>query len=72
MKRPELWTTVTLALMAIPFSAAVYQLMEPHRAHIPLPDLLSLMGSTLATLTSLGLVPVAYLIIRSRGGRVDG
>jgi diguanylate cyclase (GGDEF)-like protein len=69
MKRPRLWTTVALLLMAIPFSALIYQLMESHRAHIPLSDLLSLMGSFLATLASLGLVPVTYLVIRSREGQ---
>jgi diguanylate cyclase (GGDEF)-like protein len=69
MKRPRLWTTVALLLMAIPFSAVIYQLMESHKAHIPLSDLLSLMGSFLATLASLGLVPVTYLVIRSREGQ---
>ena len=70
MKRPKLWTTVALLLMTIPFSAAVYQLMETHRTHIPLPELLSFMGSFLATLAFLGLVPTAYLLIRSREGQV--
>jgi diguanylate cyclase (GGDEF)-like protein len=69
MKRPKLWTTVALLLMAIPFSGVVYQLLQSHRAHIPLPDLLSLMGSFFATLVSLGLVPVTYLIICSREGQ---
>ncbi len=69
MKRRKLWSTVAILLMAIPFSGGVYQVIETHRAHIPLSDLLSLAGSFLATLASLGLVPVTYLIIRSREGQ---
>ncbi|HUJ89138.1 MAG TPA: GGDEF domain-containing protein, partial [Syntrophorhabdales bacterium] len=69
MKRPKLWSAVAILLMAIPFSGGIYQVIETHRAHIPLSDLLSLVGSFLAALVSLGLVPVTYLIIRSREGQ---
>jgi diguanylate cyclase (GGDEF)-like protein len=55
--------------MAIPSSGAIYQLLEPHKAYIPLPDLLLLMGSFFATLVSLGLIPVTYIIVRSREGQ---
>jgi diguanylate cyclase (GGDEF)-like protein len=71
MKRPKLWIIVAILLMAIPFSSVMYQVVEPHRAHIPLPDLLSLVASFLATLASLIIVPVTYLIIRS-GERQTG
>ncbi len=69
MKRPRLWTTVTLFLMAFPFSAAVFQAMEPQRLNIPLAHLLSLIAIFLATLASLSLVPVAYLIVCARDGQ---
>ena len=69
MKRPKLWSAVAILLMAVPFSGGIYQVIETHRAHIPLSDLLSLVGSFLAALVSLGLVPVTYLIIRSREGQ---
>jgi diguanylate cyclase (GGDEF)-like protein len=69
MKRPVLWTVTALGLMAVPFSGTVYQLIGPHRAYLPLPDLVSLVGTLVATLGSLGLVPIAYLLIQSREGQ---
>lgn len=69
MKRPVLWTATALGLMAVPFSGTVYQLIGPHRAHLPLPDLVSLVGTLVATLGSLGFVPIAYLLIQSREGQ---
>ena len=69
-KKPKAWTTVALLFMSIPFSAAVYQLIETHRVYIPLSDLLSLMGWLLAILAFLGPIPTAYFLIRSREGQV--
>ncbi len=70
VKKPKLWTIVAILLMAVPFAAAVYQIIETYRVHIPLSDLLSLMGSSLAVLAFLGMVPVTYLLTRSREGEV--
>jgi diguanylate cyclase (GGDEF)-like protein len=70
MKKPRLWTFVALGLMTVPFSAATYQLIETHRVYIPLSDLLPFMGSFLAILAFLGLLPTAYLLTRSREGQV--
>jgi diguanylate cyclase (GGDEF)-like protein len=70
-KKPKVWTTIALLLMAVPFSAALYQLIETHRVHVPLSDLLSFMGSFLAILAFLGLIPTACLLIRSREGQVQ-
>jgi diguanylate cyclase (GGDEF)-like protein len=69
-KKQRLWSFVALGLITIPFSAAIYQLIETHRVHIPLSDLLSFMGSFLAVLAFLGLLPTAYLLTRSREGQV--
>jgi len=69
MKRPVLWTVTALGLMAVPFSGTVYQLIGTHGAHLPLSDLVSLVGTLVATLGSLGLVPIAYLLIQSREGQ---
>jgi len=69
VKRPRLWTVTALGLMAVPFSGTVYQLVGPHAAYLPLPDLVSLVGTLVATLASLGLVPIAYLLLQSREGQ---
>ena len=68
MKRPRIWTVAALALMAVPFSGTVYQLIQSHRTMIPLSDLVPLVGTFLATLVSLGILPVAYMMIQFPGG----
>ena len=65
-RKPVIWTAPALLVMAVPFAAAVFQSTGPGRVHIPLADLLSLLGCFFATLVSLALVPVAYLVIISR------
>jgi diguanylate cyclase (GGDEF)-like protein len=67
MKRPRIWTVAALALMAVPFSGTVYQLIQSLRTYIPLSDLVPLVGAFLATLVSFGILPVAYMMIHSRG-----
>jgi diguanylate cyclase (GGDEF)-like protein len=74
IRKRNLWTAVALLLMAVPFSAALFQAMEPQRFQIPLRDILTLIATFLAVLGSLGLVPAAYLVTRSQtgqGGRVS-
>jgi diguanylate cyclase (GGDEF)-like protein len=69
MKRPRIWTVVALALMAVPCSGTVYQFIQAHSTVVPLPDLVPLVGAFLATLVSLGVLPVAYMMIHSREGQ---
>ncbi|MBP1732024.1 MAG: diguanylate cyclase [Deltaproteobacteria bacterium] len=69
MQRPGIWTVVALALMAVPCSGTVYQLIQSHRTMVPLSDLVPLVGTFLATFVSLGILPVAYLMIHSREGQ---
>jgi len=69
MKRPRAWTVTAVMLMTVPMVGTIYEVLNSGKPPVPLSELMPFLVSFLAVAASLGLVPVAFLVGRSRDGQ---
>jgi diguanylate cyclase (GGDEF)-like protein len=71
LKRSRVWTVSAVMLMTVPMVGTLYEVVTSGKPSVPLSEVVPFLASFLAVVASLGLVPIALLVDRSRDGQAD-